>query len=212
MDRLPEALAQGLRDADGPRALVPPEVDQAVLGSAKSHFVGRAQRRRAGGFRLLGLGARQWGGAVAAAAAAVAVGLLVFVFVDGLRDDTQRMLADLRDGAAQPMPLGPGSPMELAWDVDRSGTLDVLDVMILAKIKQRGDRGVADDVLADLERRIVSLDRVVSVVPGPMGDGARVALAQDAAQRLAAWQAGAWQGGAWQGGAWQGGAWQGGAG
>ena len=165
-DTLPESLADALREADGPRVLVPESIDRTVLDQAKAHFAERAETvpipieaAKSRGWRL---GWPMWGGAVAAA---VVVGLLTFVAIDAFRDRTNRMFDDLSDAARQPIALQPGSPLELAWDVDHSGSLDVLDVFILAKRQERGDRGVTPEILADLSQRIVSLERMASGLP-----------------------------------------------
>ncbi len=175
-DTLPEPLVRKLRAVDeASRQPIPPQIDRAILDQATAQFASRAVAAvemadkpfaaphvSAGSARWMGVGPWGWG---AALAAAVVVGVLVFIVIDVFNQRTQEMLADLTDAAKQPLALQPGSPMELAWDVDQSGRLDVLDVLILAQRQARGDRGVTPDILADLSDRIVSLDRVASGLP-----------------------------------------------
>ncbi len=167
-DQLPPKLTAALREAEGDLPPVPPTVDHAILSQARAHFAPpHAQRPpapgNAGGASTADAGPyrfprRLWW-AVPLAAAAVIV--LSFFAVQ-----TVRWMSDFGDAARTPVALGPGSPVELAWDVDRSGRLDILDVMILAKKQEAGAAHITPAILDDLTQRIVALDKVAAQLPG----------------------------------------------
>jgi len=161
-DQLPPKLTAALRDVEGERPPIPPAVDDAVLAAAHDHFAGRANATPpaaaepdAGPYRFP---RRLWWAAPLAAAAVIV--LSVFAV------QTVRWMSDVGDAAKQPVTLGPGSPVELAWDADRSGRLDILDVMILARQHEAGAKHITPDILDDLTHRIVALDRVAAQLPG----------------------------------------------
>jgi len=171
-DQIPPGLTAALRDAEGDRPPVPEAVDRAILDQARAHFAQRpierppaqrppAQRPPApagGNGTPYRFPRRLWWAAPLAAAAVIVLSLFAV--------QTVRWISDFGDAAREPVTLGPGSPVELAWDADRSGRLDILDVMILARQHEAGAKHVTPDILDDLTQRIVALDKVAAKLPG----------------------------------------------
>jgi hypothetical protein len=126
----PEKLAEALRRTEA-GLFVPPSVDVKVLAQAREHFVG--VRPRPSSFRgmLVGL----------AAAACVMSGVWLFLSWQGEEQRKTVPAAFSRE------------------DVDRSGGIDILDAMALARLIERGSASAGFDFNGDgvIDRRDVEL-------------------------------------------------------
>lgn len=150
--KLPASLVEALGGLHRPGEMkVPAAVDESILREARAGF---ARRRRYWGY------ARAAGAAAAAAAAAV---IVIVAYLDG-------------DRATQP-PVA-GTQALRVGDVDRSGRVDVLDALVLAKRVQPNPGGAprsGEDVNGDGVVDIRDVDAVAEMIVGvsPPGDGGR---------------------------------------
>lgn len=117
-DELPDALARDLRALYVRDVRIPDSVDAAILNDARAGF---ARRRR---FRLA------LRGAVLATGAAAAAAVLVLT----LRPLNPDSVDPQGTMARNPQPTAPAPVVARAEDVDRSGTVDILDAFVVAKL------------------------------------------------------------------------------
>ena len=106
----PNRLVEALRSLHNQRPLVPPSVDEAVLGQARAHLKDGAEKATAKVVRF-----PSW--TFAAAAAVVVLGLAVGLLLNQHR--------------SRP-------PVVAREDVDRNGKVNILDAFALARKLQRG--------------------------------------------------------------------------
>jgi hypothetical protein len=127
-DSLPPAIIDALRDLDGPVVMHDPHRDADVISGARQHLAGAAQvERKRRNLRLFFAG-----GAGGAIAAAVAVAFVVF-FGDPQHEPLAEQ--DMYTSSEPNSPVGPGAQ---AGDLDRNGSVDILDAYALAKQIEQG--------------------------------------------------------------------------
>jgi len=155
----PEALRGDLAALFGADVPVPPEVDEAVVASARRHF---ARRRRP-------LAVLRW---AAVAAAAAAVFLAVYLGGDRERPATKATRSPRPPKAPAAFEKAAVAKAQAAVkeDIDRNGRVDILDAFMLARYletdrRPRGEWDVTGDGVVDksdvhtVAMAAVSLDR-----------------------------------------------------
>lgn len=125
-EALPDALAERLRRSDRAVSQLTPDVDRTVIEAARTHFAPRGSDRKKARVRAT------WAGGAVAASFVIAALLL------------------------QPSMVMRLSDRELPADVDRSGRVDIVDVLMLAK-SRRDDGRPSQAEIDRLAERIVSL-------------------------------------------------------
>lgn len=126
--QLPGGIAERLRQRDRAVSALTPEIDRLVLRAASAHFASRTEKTRHSR-------ARHW-----LPAAALAASLVVAVLVYRLPGTT------------------PAGQTGLYGDVDGSGHIDIVDVLVLARSRHNGGKVSQADINA-FANRIVSLSR-----------------------------------------------------
>jgi hypothetical protein len=117
----PPRLVDALRSVHNQKLLVPPSIDEAILGQARARLDGASEKAEVRVVRFPG-----WG---LAAAAAVVLGLGLGFLVNRLSHPPAVIARE---------------------DVDRNGRVDILDAFALArKLKQSGAAGTALDLNGD---------------------------------------------------------------
>ena len=138
---LPEKLREALGDMYGKTVSVPAELDDRILGGARTAY---AQRRRRW------MAARRWGAGLAAAAAVV-LALRVFVTqppksreamspsrqVARLGDVDHDGRVDILDAYIVARKIARHEPLDPAWDVNGDGVVDQKDVDLIAHMAVR---------------------------------------------------------------------------
>jgi hypothetical protein len=121
-DALPEALVAELRGvAMRSVPAVPATLDAAILREAKAGFARRSRFRLAARVAI----------GVAAVAAVIAIAFPLVV-----REPDRNDTVSHRPGATQMLSVMP--PAAAAEDVDHSGTVDILDAFVVAKLVETG--------------------------------------------------------------------------
>jgi hypothetical protein len=123
-DSLPPAIADALRELDGPAVLPDAGRDADVLSGARQHLAKAGRKRR--NLRLFFAGSA--GGALAAAAM-----IGVVVFLGNPFGETER---DLQTALSESVPATAFHGE--AGDVDQNGSVDILDAYALARRLERG--------------------------------------------------------------------------
>ena len=138
---LPKGLREALGDMYGKTVSVPAELDDRILGAARTAY---AQRRRR-------WTAARWCGAGLAAAAAVVLALRVFVThppksreamspsrqVAQLGDVDHNGRVDILDAYIVARKIARHEPLDPAWDVNGDGVVDQEDVDLIAHMAVR---------------------------------------------------------------------------
>jgi hypothetical protein len=123
----PAKLLAALRQLPRESVFVPPTVDEALMKAARQHL-GQAERRRPAWFRLI-----PWTAATAGLAAAVLLAYPHTTQFLGFRQSrkmVRRGWENRGDSSIQPQAKGLANARE---DLNRDGTVDILDAFILAK-------------------------------------------------------------------------------
>ena len=146
-DELPEVVVDALRQADDMKLAVPPEVDRTILRDAHRHLesIPRMARRRRM-FRTL-----------AAVSSVCAVLLVVVALQTGEPPD--RQLAQESAPFAAPADISPK-------DIDRNGSVDILDAFAIARQLESGHASHhwdfnQDGNLNEDDIRLVAMDAVM---------------------------------------------------
>jgi hypothetical protein len=123
----PPKLVAALRQLPTESLFVPPTLDEALMKAARQ-YLGQAERKRPGWFRLI-----PWTVATAGLAAAVLLSypyVAQFLGFGHAKEAVRRGWENHGDSSIQPQPKALANARE---DLNRDGNVDILDAFVLAK-------------------------------------------------------------------------------
>lgn len=141
-DTLPPAIVDALREIDGPAVLPDAERDADVLSGARRHLAANRPVRKKRNLRLFFAGTA--GGALAAAAV-----LGVAFILNGPSYEQNDAGMEMALDNAEPTTAQESLVDGLPGDLDRSGSIDILDAYALARRIERGQATPTHDLNAD---------------------------------------------------------------